>query len=319
WNGAVEPRVVLRELYPLEGAGNGLTDTAPTHVCECGEAEWWHRFEAELRRPLDERPATDGPEVSTNSGIGRERHLLRRECEAWGSATARIAELVSSGAGVLAVCADASRRAALAGGATGLARFNGGAALVACHRCAAEAVAALADRAGGGLALSDYAALVREPALAAGFEHVVLVDPPASPVQEAAAVAAPATGEAFLHRLWGEPELPFARAALAEQWASREGVAAAFRALREAGEVSGTALREALAGAGPNPLCPEAAARRLRVLGELELVRGGPGAGGGVVGVVSSGGTDLQRSGAFRAYDAAHAEAQRFLERPKLP
>ena len=54
-----------------------------------------------------------------------------------------IAELVSSGAGVLAVCADASRRAALAGGATGLARFNGGAALIACQRCGGEAIAGL--------------------------------------------------------------------------------------------------------------------------------------------------------------------------------
>ena len=41
------------------------------------------------------------------------------------SPTATIAELVSSGAGVLAVAADASRRAALANGASGLARFNG--------------------------------------------------------------------------------------------------------------------------------------------------------------------------------------------------
>ena len=63
-----------------------------------------------------------------------------------GSATVRIAELVSSGAGVLAVCADASRRAEIAGGATGLARFNGAAALVACHRCADAAIAGLAAR-----------------------------------------------------------------------------------------------------------------------------------------------------------------------------
>ena len=49
--------------------------------------------------------------------------------------------------GVLAVTADASRRAALANGATGLARFNGGAALIACHRCGADAISGLAARA----------------------------------------------------------------------------------------------------------------------------------------------------------------------------
>ncbi len=98
------------------------------------------------------------------------------------SPTATIAELVSSGAGVLAVAADASRRAALANGATGLARFNGGAALIACHRCSAEAVAGLAARASGGLALVDYAALAMAPDLAAKFEHVVLVDAPRTPL-----------------------------------------------------------------------------------------------------------------------------------------
>jgi single-stranded-DNA-specific exonuclease len=315
WNGAVEPRVVLRELYPLEEEAGA----AATHGCECPEAEWWERFKAELRRPLEELPAGKSSEASTFRSYDPQRRQPRRECEANGSATARIAELVSSGAGVLAVCADASRRAAMANGATGLARFNGGAALVACHRCAAGGVAGLAARAGSGLALTDYAALAREPVLAAEFEHVVLVDPPVTAAQEAAAVASPVSGEGFLHRLWGEPELPFARAALVEQWASREGVAAAFRALREAGPAAGRAFREALTGAGPNPLCAEAAARRFRVLEELGLLQGSPDAGDGVVGVVSSGRTDLQRSGAFRAYSAAHAEAQRFLERPKLP
>jgi single-stranded-DNA-specific exonuclease len=322
WNGAVEPRVVLRELYPLADGPDdipGAEGAAAGHRCECAEAEWWQRFEVELRRPLEELVGSDEAEVSPYSATSRELRHRRRECAAGGSATARIAELVSSGAGVLAVCADASRRAALASGATGLARFNGGGALVACHRCAAGAVGALAARAGGGLALTDYAALAREPALAAGFEHVVLVDPPASAAQEAAAVTPPTSGEGFLHRLWGEPELPFARAALAEQWASREGVAAAFRALREAGPAAGGAFREALAGADSNPLCAEATARRCRVLEELGLLQGSPDAGDGLVGVVSSGRTDLQRSGAFRAYSAAHAEAQRFLERPKLP
>src|SRR5262249_37990140 len=43
WNGSVEPRVVLRELYPLDAEG---TEAPPRHPCECEEAEWWRRFEA---------------------------------------------------------------------------------------------------------------------------------------------------------------------------------------------------------------------------------------------------------------------------------
>jgi single-stranded-DNA-specific exonuclease len=316
WNGSVEPRVVLRELYPLEdGASVSL------HTCSCDDEEWWRRFEAELRRDptVDESAPGEAPlspieqqkrhDVAQRTGVRGER-----------SANVAIAELVSSGAGVLVVCADASRRAALASGATGLARFNGGAARTACQRCGVAAVTGLLARADGGLALTDYAALDAEPGLADGFEHVVLVDPPRSAVDEsrvgrARAGAAPG----FLHEVWGEGELDFSCAVLDEQLASRGAVAAVYRALREAGEASGDALREALAGSGAYPRSPQAAARCFRVLQELGLVQGEPSAGGGTVGVVSSEGTDLERSAAFRAYRADHSEALKYLERPKQP
>jgi hypothetical protein len=228
-----------------------------------------------------------------------------------------IAELVSSGAGVLAVCADAARRAVLAGGATGLARFNGGAARIACSRCGASALERVVERGDGGLALTDYATLERHPeGVAAHFEHVVLVDPPSS--ARAVRRAGRANG-GFLHLLWTDAEREFSRAVVDEQLASRAAVAAAFRHLREAGEVSGGALREALAGSGPYPLSAEAAARCFRVLAELDLVAGKPSGGAGAVGVVSSEGTDLERSAAFRAYRADHSEAIAYLERPKQP
>lgn len=232
--------------------------------------------------------------------------------------TVVVAELVSSGAGVLAVCADASRRAALANGATGLARFNGGAALVACHRCDDEEIARLASRADSGLALTDYAALERQPELAASFEHVVLVDPPRDEDDELRAGLAAASG-GFLHATWTAAEAEFASQALAEQWATREGVAATYRALRQTGDAKGRRLLEALAGGGVHPLCPEASARRFRVLRELGLLQGSPDGGAGVVRVVSSVRTDLQRSAAFRAYSARLSEAQRSLTRPKMP
>src|SRR4029077_16654978 len=56
--------------------------------------------------------------------------------------------------------------------------FNGGAALIACHRWGDEEIERLVTRAESGLALTDYAALERRPQLAAAFEPVVLVDPP---------------------------------------------------------------------------------------------------------------------------------------------
>jgi single-stranded-DNA-specific exonuclease len=307
WNGSVEPRVVLNELYPLEGAPG---DPISPHPCGCEDGEWWGRFESELGRDLGVAGAASEPLEPS----------ARLPVRGGGSTNATIAELVSSGAGVLAVCADAARRAPLAGGATGLARFNGGAALIACHRCGREALAGLAARGDGGLALTDYAALATAPELAASFEHVVMVDPPRGKVDESRCAGARNGAEpGFLHRLWSEAEQGFAVSAADERCASRAAVAGVFRRLRESGGASGRELREALAGEGPHPLAPEVAARCFRVLAELGLVSGEPSGGAGVVGVVSSEGTDLERSAAFRAYRADHSEVQPYLERPKQP
>jgi single-stranded-DNA-specific exonuclease len=312
WNGSVEPRVVLRELHPLEDPE--AEDPVLPHACVCDEAAWWSRFEAELSTD----PTAESASTRLGEGLSRTREGQRRLVEGSAPATVVVAELVSSGAGVLAICADASRRAALANGATGLARFNGGAALIACHRCGDEEIERLISRAPSGLALTDYGALERRPELAAAFEHVVLVDPPRGEEDQLRAGSFCEEG-GFLHAPWTEAEVGFAGQALAEQWATREGVAATYRALRQTGDARGKRLREALAPAGIHPLCPEASARRFRVLRELGLLQGSPQGGAGVVRVVSSVRTDLQRSAAFRAYSDRLSEAQRFLARPKLP
>ncbi|HVD41379.1 MAG TPA: single-stranded-DNA-specific exonuclease RecJ [Solirubrobacterales bacterium] len=312
WNGSVEPRVVLRELHPLEEPE--AEEPGLPHACACDEATWWARFEVELSTD----PTAESVKNLVEQGKSRTREGARQLVEGNAPVTVVLAELVSSGAGVLAVCADASRRAALANGATGLARFNGGTALIACHRCSDEEIGRLVDRASSGLALTDYAALERCPELAAAFEHVVLVDPPRSE-GDRMRIGSPCAEGGFLHAPWTEAELEFAGRALAEQWATREGVAATYRTLRQTGDARGRRLREALAGAGSHPLCPEASARRFRVLRELGLLQGSPQGGAGVVRVVSSVRTDLQRSAAFRAYSDQLSEAQRFLGKTQLP
>jgi single-stranded-DNA-specific exonuclease len=332
WNGAIEPRVVLREVYPLTEAADALSP----HPCECDEAEWWQRFEAELARDLTaqgkgvERNRPNEAERLHGPAGGSPRHVIHG---AGSSPTATIAELVSSGAGVLAVTADASRRAALANGATGLARFNGGAALIACHRCAASTIANLAARADSGLALTDYSALAASPDLGTHFEHVVLVDAPRSAADVERVTAAhgepipspsPIGGgdglasPGFIHPLYSDAEHAFALGVLARQAPSRETIAGVFKALRAGGQLTGPDLRAALAGPGPYPLDAETAARALRVLLELGLVAGSTSSGDGFVGVVSSEGTDLDRSEAFRVYSEEHSEAQKFLQSPKF-
>jgi single-stranded-DNA-specific exonuclease len=289
WNDSVEPRLVLRELYPVEA------------VCSCADGEWWGRFERELRLPLDSR-LEDGAEPE------RGREVVR----ASGSPASTVAELVSSGAEVLAVCADATRRRGL----TGLARCGDRSTLALCDRCGGLVVDGLRSP-----AVIDYMALERAPSLASEFNHVVLVDPPSSTLLEAL-VSRPVDGwseEAghlgYLHEAWDAGEVLLALAALEEQLARRPALISLFRDLREAGEASGEDLQEALRGSGPHPRTPEAAARCFRVLDELGLVQGSPGGGDGTVGVVSSGGTDLERSVAFRVYGARHQEGLEYLER----
>jgi single-stranded-DNA-specific exonuclease len=270
WNGSVEPRVVLRELYPSEVAANGAGET------EGETEEWWRRFEAELAADLYERP----PEVDPPAGEPE-----RRAVRGANSPAATIFELLSSGASVLALVADAPRRAALAR---------------------------------DGLALADYAKLGREPDLARNFAHVILVDPPPSAHLERLASRSTEEG-GYLHLVWGEAEHRFALAALESRHAQRGELAAMFRGLRDAGESGGEGLRRALQGSGSHPRAPEAAARCFRVLAELDLVRGTPSGGDGTVGVVSSEQTELERSAAFRAYRARYEEGKRYLEGLRQP
>ncbi len=272
WNGSVEPRLVLRELYPREPDAGESPDV---------EAAWWTRFESELAAdPANWPPAGRFPTPDVgNRPVGRE--LVRPVS----SPAAVVGELASCGADVLAVVADAERRAALGG-----------------------------ER----VVLADAFAFEAELELARRFEHVVLVDPPAFEHLEELASLSSAEG-GFLHAAWGDAERRFALAMLDEQTARRPALIALFRDLREVGESSGQELFATLRGSGPHPRGPEAAARCLRVLAELGLLQGSPEAGGGTVGVVSSEETELERSAAFRAYGDRHQEGVRFLERRKNP
>jgi single-stranded-DNA-specific exonuclease len=264
WNGAVEPQVVLRELYPRDAARGSL---------EAGE--WWERFEAELAR--DPGWAEDPPAENK----GHRRRVLTSD-----NAPAAVAgELASSGESVTAVCADAALRA-------GMVR--------------------------DGLVLADYAEIERSPERCRDFTHVVLVDPPAFAQLEHALDCSTHEG-GYLHRAWGEAEWRFSLAVLDEQFARRPILIACFRDLRDTAEASGEELRRALLGSGPHPRSPETAARCFRVLAELGLVQGSPDGGAGVAGVVSSEGTDLERSAAFRAYSARHQEARQYLEGQRQP
>lgn len=306
WNGSVEPRVVLRELYRLSEE----PAAEPAHCCLCDDDEWWSRFDAELTAELEPWPQQRLADAGRSGGS--------RQATRTRSAVATIAELVSSGESVLALCADASRRAELAGGAAGLARFGAAGALIACGRCGAQVIRDLAAR-GEGLALSDFAALARVPELALGFDHVVLVDPPAFPHLAALAARGPSERRGFLHHAWGEGERGFALRVLDHDLGLRRPLGNLFRFIGGAGSLQGADLRPALAGRGNHPHGPELAGRCVRVLVELELIELHGGGPERTLGVVSSEQTELERSGAFRAYVARLEEGQQYLANLRQP
>ena len=141
-----------------------------------------------------------------------------------------IAALVASGEPVLVACADARRRRAHLSGRL------------------------------GGFALCSWLAFERDPSVAAGHRHLVVLDPPSLAAQAALARALPGV---TVHLAWGAAEAAFARDVLARDCELRAPAAALYRALR-----AGESLAAAVAALG----APVAAGRALRALTELGLI-----------------------------------------------
>jgi single-stranded-DNA-specific exonuclease len=295
WNGAVEPRAVLadafaREPSPDGGEGHG-------HRCAAAPEElWWGRFAAELER----EPAA----AAGGSREGEERRVL----DARGtSAVARIAELLSSGERVIVVTADGGRRSALAepgavAGASGPA--------CTCLRCPDGELTRLAAAEDCKLIVTDWQSLAAAPLAAAGFQHLVLVDPPSGAGRERAALRS--SGVGFAHRCWGS-SAELAEMCWDAEWDLRGPLADIYRALLAA-ELSDEPLRKALVGTARYGRSAEAAARSVRVLRELGIVSGCDDGDVRSLRVVSSERTKLELSDAFRAYSEIHQEGLRYLQ-----
>jgi single-stranded-DNA-specific exonuclease len=307
WNGAEQPRVVVRELYPLEPAGDG-GEASCGEGCPAPDAAWWDRMEHELARVTGGRP---GALLDVRAAGGARRQLVDRR---GGAAVASLAELISSGEPVLAICADAARRAKLASSAADPRRFGAALPRIACCRCGSGALdRALGAAPAAGLVLADWTAVALRPQAPTDFRHVVVIDPPPSEALQELAWEAPA-GPGYLHLAWGTPELEFAARLLTGEWELRGPTGEIWRALREVGgEAEGPALRAALQGASDYPRPPEVAARCVAILDELRLCEWRTDGAARVLRVLSSERTDLGRSRAYAACLARHQEAIRFL------
>jgi hypothetical protein len=323
WNGAEQPRVVVRELYPLSDAPDAeLPAGACGTDCPPPDSVWWARFGAESGSIAEGRP---GPLLDVRAPEGPRRELVDRR---GGAAVACLAELVSSGDSVLAICADAARRAALAASAADPRRFGAALPRFACCRCGDQGLderLGSSDRppAEAGLILADWSAIARRPQVPRRFQHVVLIDPPPSEAAESLATQGRASGEGFaaasaaggyLHVAFGPTEVEFSERLLARDWELRGAIGEIWHELAGAGgEAEGAALRSLLAGGPRYERTPEVAARCVYVLDELGLCEWRLGSAAGFVRVLSSERTDLARSRAYAACLARHQEVIRFL------
>jgi len=309
WNGAVEPRVVLGELYRRDQE----VEAGELALVYPDADEWRRRFDAERAAPLgDESPPPATAEVSAREVVDRRGD----------SGVAAVAALASCREAVLVVCSDALRRRELVERAAAPARFCGGPFAIASGRLADDEVRrGIAEvlEAGCGVALADWASIERGPAIAAAFAHVVVVDPPPFAHLERAAAA----GDGFLHLAWGAPEITMALRVHEEEWPRHAALAALYRVMRE--RHSGTTglseadLREVLHGPGRHPRAPEVGARRVRVLEEMGAVEWNAASTPRSLRVVSSVTKDLELTESFAAYRGRYEEGRRFLSRRKQP
>ena len=273
WNGTVEPRLVLRELW----------DCAPPEIEIVGEGEVYLTAAlAELERRLD---APDGgdpnlashasdPNLSWRAGDPiPSRVVIDRRGQ--GLLTV-LTDAMACGS-VLAVCTDVNRR------------LDGLRARV------------------GGFSLASYHALEIDPQLARRFEHLVALDPPAGATQDELLRA----GRGFTHLAWGEAELRFAQQMHEFEYGLRSSLVALYRSLRLRREVSGEDLERLLRGEASPGRPARLAGRLVRVLRELELVtlnRDLP-----ALALADGSPTELERSPAYRAYALRHEDGRRFL------
>ncbi len=251
---------------------------APGEIEVLGEPEdYLTTILDDLQGAVIEAAAIDGRSAD---GETQQRVVLDRRRE---SPLGVLRDALAGGGGVLAVCADVPRR-----------------------------LGGLRARTGG-FALTSYAALERDPQLAAGYRQVVALDPPSCPVVDAVLRA----GAGFLHLAWGEAELRFAEQMHELEFGLRASLVALYRGLKPRQRVAGQELEQLLRGDGPHARSPQLASRLIRVLAELELVsldRDLP-----ALAVASGAQTALERSPAYRVYAKRYEDGRQFLSSANLP
>jgi hypothetical protein len=307
WGGAVEARMVLRSLHPVDG-GEERSSCAGC-ACRVRGRDWWAAVQREL----------DGDHTGP-SAAGAPRELVdARGCGILGL----LGDLLSSADSVAVLCADVSRRRALLEQDLPVSRFGRRPAAIASERCGAGALERIRELGeGAATALLDHRTALAEPGLLARFTHVFALDPPPGPWALRALQHTGSSSErGFLHLAWGSAEVEFARKALAHEYGLRGALAAVYGRLREHPRgVDLDELEPLVSGDGRHPRSPAVVGRCLRVLRELKLVAiETPGATVRCAITEARGDRPervrLERSAAFSAFSRLHEEGQAFLDK----
>ncbi|MCL2420064.1 MAG: DHHA1 domain-containing protein, partial [Conexibacteraceae bacterium] len=271
WKGVVEPRLILKHAAPC----------APAEIVVLGEPDdYLAAALMELDRDLD-LEAQSEDELQAEWGAACDRVVLDRRGQ---SPLATIADAQAASEPedlVLVVSANTPRR-----------------------------LAALSRRRGG-FALISHDQLEDEPEIAADFEHIVILDPPATRAQDGITKH----GAGYTHLAWGEAELRFAQQMHESEYALRTSLVALYRALRDRKRVAGEELEHLLRGDGSHPRSARLAGRLLRVFTELGLVSLDPDLPALALADLQP--TELERSAAYRAYIKTNEGGQRFLSGSK--
>jgi single-stranded-DNA-specific exonuclease len=284
WNGAVEPRLVLRALCPTErGDCRALLRAGPV-----GASLFRTSSLASLAAVPEAAPPATRP-----IGAGGGRAVRDRRGEGFAGLAG---DLLSSGETVAIVCADVARRRA------GLELVVGGIV-----RAVASEVEVPCP------ALVSWDDLAADPAVAREHRHLLALDPPLEHAAVGAVAAAPAEPGSVVHLAWGPAEVEFALALARAELDLRPVVTQLYRALRDAcGAAPGSTARLEPVLAGLD-LPARVGARAVRILVELGLLELADDPDGSAFSLPPSNGTDLERSATHRACLARLAAAEREL------
>jgi single-stranded-DNA-specific exonuclease len=301
WQGAVEPRLVIRSLHTVDCAAESTAPGCAGCRCRQGDTAWWTAVWEAHARPEPCPPVC---------AAGGERAVVDRRGE---GALGVLGDLMTTGESLLVMCADVSRRMVLLERDLAPQRFGRAPWVRVSGHCGPGAIDR-ARTAGSAPVLCEYGALGADPSLPQRFRHVFALDPPAHSATSEALRRSAGDETAFMHLGFGPAEVEFAACVLAHEYALRPQLESVYRALAGLGTEGAEVSRALLEGEGRHPRSPAAAGRCLRVLEELSLARFDRSGGTLRCRVTNSGRAGLERSRTFRACAEAAEEGNRFLQ-----